>query len=162
MESCPCGLGKEYAVCCEPVIKGERSAETAEELMRSRYCAYVKTEVDHILNSVHPNKQSENDERSVRSWSKGSDWLGLEIIETVNGSADDDEGTVEFKATYRKKGEKQVHHEVASFKKENGKWFFFDAESPMIEQVVRTTPKIGRNDPCPCGSNKKYKKCCGQ
>jgi hypothetical protein len=28
--------------------------------------------------------------------------------------------------------------------------------------IVRTTPKIGRNDPCPCGSGKKYKKCCGK
>jgi len=26
---------------------------------------------------------------------------------------------------------------------------------------VRGTAKIGRNDPCPCGSGKKYKKCCG-
>ncbi|HSI91147.1 MAG TPA: DUF1186 domain-containing protein, partial [Adhaeribacter sp.] len=30
-----------------------------------------------------------------------------------------------------------------------------------IEPVKRTEPKVGRNDPCPCGSSKKYKKCCG-
>jgi preprotein translocase subunit SecA len=29
------------------------------------------------------------------------------------------------------------------------------------QQVVRGSAKIGRNDPCPCGSGKKYKKCCG-
>ena len=29
-------------------------------------------------------------------------------------------------------------------------------------QVVRSTPKVGRNDPCPCGSGKKYKNCCGR
>ena len=28
--------------------------------------------------------------------------------------------------------------------------------------VVRTQPKVGRNDPCPCGSGKKYKNCCGK
>jgi uncharacterized protein YecA (UPF0149 family) len=28
--------------------------------------------------------------------------------------------------------------------------------------IRRTTPKVGRNDPCPCGSGKKYKKCCGK
>ena len=28
--------------------------------------------------------------------------------------------------------------------------------------MVRETPKVGRNDPCPCGSGKKYKKCCGK
>ena len=27
--------------------------------------------------------------------------------------------------------------------------------------VVRSAPKVGRNDPCSCGSNKKFKKCCG-
>ena len=31
-----------------------------------------------------------------------------------------------------------------------------------IEQIVREDPKVGRNDPCPCGSGKKYKKCCGR
>ncbi len=31
-----------------------------------------------------------------------------------------------------------------------------------VKQVVRESPKIGRNDPCPCGSGKKYKKCCGK
>ncbi len=31
-----------------------------------------------------------------------------------------------------------------------------------VKQIVRETPKIGRNDPCPCGSGKKYKKCCGK
>jgi len=30
-----------------------------------------------------------------------------------------------------------------------------------VQQVVRGGAKIGRNDPCPCGSGKKYKKCCG-
>ncbi len=34
-----------------------------------------------------------------------------------------------------------------------------DSEPPQT--VVRTTPKVGRNDPCPCGSGKKFKKCCG-
>jgi preprotein translocase subunit SecA len=34
--------------------------------------------------------------------------------------------------------------------------------SPQKIQVTRTTPKVGRNDPCPCGSGKKYKNCCGR
>ncbi len=34
-------------------------------------------------------------------------------------------------------------------------------EQPKVETVVHEGPKIGRNDPCPCGSGKKYKKCCG-
>ena len=34
-------------------------------------------------------------------------------------------------------------------------------EARTVQQVVRGTAKVGRNDPCPCGSGKKYKKCCG-
>jgi preprotein translocase subunit SecA len=30
-----------------------------------------------------------------------------------------------------------------------------------VQTVRRESPKVGRNDPCPCGSGKKYKKCCG-
>ena len=35
-------------------------------------------------------------------------------------------------------------------------------EMPPVEQYKRQEPKVGRNDPCPCGSGKKYKKCCGK
>ena len=38
--------------------------------------------------------------------------------------------------------------------------FWFEASIPQT--VKRETPKIGRNDPCPCGSGKKYKACCGR
>ena len=34
-------------------------------------------------------------------------------------------------------------------------------EAQTVQQVVRGAAKVGRNDPCPCGSGKKYKKCCG-
>jgi len=39
----------------------------------------------------------------------------------------------------------------------------FEGEKPKktVGPVTRSTPKVGRNDPCPCGSGKKYKKCCG-
>lgn len=41
----------------------------------------------------------------------------------------------------------------------------FGGKRPKMKQtgnlpIVRDEPKIGRNDPCPCGSGKKYKKCC--
>jgi SEC-C motif-containing protein len=44
--------------------------------------------------------------------------------------------------------------------KEDGRWLFKEAEVPEHETVRREAPKVGRNDPCPCGSGKKYKKCC--
>jgi preprotein translocase subunit SecA len=36
-----------------------------------------------------------------------------------------------------------------------------EAAPVKVKQIVREAPKVGRNDPCPCGSGKKYKKCCG-
>jgi len=36
------------------------------------------------------------------------------------------------------------------------------AEAAVKAKPVRTGPKVGRNDPCPCGSGKKYKQCCGK
>jgi uncharacterized protein len=32
---------------------------------------------------------------------------------------------------------------------------------PGSKTIIRPEPKVGRNEPCPCGSGKKYKKCCG-
>ena len=69
-------------------------------------------------------------------------------------------GRPEFVARYRTKGELQEHHEIATFVKEEGRWYFLDATTPAAETFVREAPKVGRNDPCPCGSGKKFKKCC--
>jgi preprotein translocase subunit SecA len=35
-------------------------------------------------------------------------------------------------------------------------------EQQAKAKPVRSGPKVGRNDPCPCGSGKKYKQCCGK
>ena len=71
----------------------------------------------------------------------------------------DDEGIVEFKAHYESKGIKNIHHEVSEFQRKDGQWYFIDGQV-ITNQIVRSAPKVGRNDPCPCGSGKKNKKCC--
>ena len=48
---CPCGSGKAYGECCEPIIKGKIKAPSAEACMRARYSSYVKHEIDYIINS---------------------------------------------------------------------------------------------------------------
>lgn len=160
METCPCGSGLEYAECCEPLITGAKSAQTAEELLRSRYSAYAKKAVDYIVDTTHPDQQDPDGRKTVERWSKNTEWRNLDIVDSKAGGADDEEGSVEFKADYTEKGKRRKHHEVATFKKKDGLWYFFDAGAPKIEQFVRTSPKVGRNEPCPCGSGKKYKKCC--
>jgi SEC-C motif domain protein len=158
---CPCCSGVEFASCCQPFLDGKKVPETAEQLMRARYSAYTRVEIPFLMDTLHPSNKSEGDEESARTWAQGSEWLGLEIVETEGGQADDTKGTVEFIARFRdRKGEAQTHHEVSTFVKENGRWLFKEGHTPEKLTVRRTAPKIGRNDPCPCGSGKKYKKCC--
>lgn len=162
MTECYCGSGKSYEECCEPVIKGARIAETAEELMRARYSAFAAHEIDFIMDTVVQDRNDNMPRNAVERWSKKTDWKKLEITGTEKGGKDDTEGSVDFKAFSLLDGVMQCHHEHAMFKKIDGKWFFEDGTQIMPEQVKRDTPKVGRNDPCPCGSGKKYKKCCGK
>lgn len=161
MSQCPCGSGAEYNECCEPYIRGEKNPETAELLMRSRYSAYVNVEIDYLFETLHPDNREDHDAKNARDWAQSSDWMGLEILSTEKGAADDTEGVVEFCATYRQKGARLKHHELATFKKLDDKWYFEDGAQVKPEQVKREGKKVGRNEPCPCGSGKKYKKCCG-
>ena len=162
MEQCPCGSGKNYSECCEALIKGERFAQTAEELMRSRYSAYVKQEIAYIVNTILPEKLGQFDEEGIRRWSKKAQWQKLEIVNTEDGGPNDIEGTVEFIARYIDKGQTNKHHEIGRFTKYNNRWYYCDAEFPTPKQVIRSEPKMKRNDPCSCGSGKKFKKCCGK
>ncbi len=160
MDTCPCGSNVAYDKCCLPVIKGDRAALTAEELMRSRYSAYAMKEIGYLQASLHPDHRTDFDEKTTRTWAEGSEWHKLEIVKTVGGGAEDSEGKVEFIATYTDKGIKREHHELSSFKKKDGLWYLVSGELQSQKPVVRAAPKTGRNDPCPCGSGKKFKKCC--
>jgi len=159
---CPCGSGKTYAECCEPIIKGTSKASSAENLMRARYSAYVKHEIDFIMDSCEQTDETGRpDPKATEQWSRESTWHGLKILGSEPGKEADTE-IVEFEATYTtKKGIREVHHERGLFKKINGDWIYsLGLVQPMT--VVREGRKIGRNEPCPCGSGKKYKQCCGR
>ena len=155
---CPCLSEKKYEDCCGPLHSGVKIPETATELMRSRYSAFVKNEIDYIIETHHPETRSSIDKEEITNWAKDSQWKGLKILATQNGQACDEEGLVDFVASYQVGGE-DVHHEERSlFKKQEGRWYFYNAAS--LDPVKREGPKVGRNDPCPCGSGKKFKKCC--
>lgn len=159
MNQCPCGSKAEYDQCCGPYISGMKNPPTAEILMRARYSAYVKGEIDFIESTHSLEERDSLSVEETRKWSEESEWLGLEIIETEAGGEQDETGVVEFKANFKQEGNTYVHHERSTFKKLDGKWLFKDGKNiPQI--VTREGDKVGRNDPCPCGSGKKYKKCC--
>jgi len=157
---CPCGSGQEYADCCQPFIEGTALPETAERLMRSRYSAYATVNVDYLHETLHPAHREDHDTTAARRWAEQSEWLGLEIIHTEQGGKDDEQGIVEFRANYREKGAVRGLHEISNFSKLDGRWYYVDGEMPR-PKTVKVDNKVGRNDPCPCGSGKKFKKCCG-
>ena len=159
MKPCPCGSGLTYGECCQPYITGEKNPPTAEALMRSRYTAYVEHAINYIITTCTQNRKETIDPEETRRWSENSTWLGLKIISTEKGGENDTEGKVEFEALYETNGEKDNHHETARFKKKHGRWLY-ESGTMTEETVVRATPKVGRNEPCPCGSGRKYKHCC--
>jgi len=160
VESCPCGSGREYAACCGAYIEGRSAAPTAEALMRSRYVAYVKGAIAYIVGTCVKDS-NDIDEDSTKRWSEKAVWRGLEIKRVEKGGQADTEGLVEFVANYEMDGLVERHHEIATFRKEGQRWLFATGEL-LTETVVRAAPKVGRNDPCPCGSGRKYKQCCGR
>lgn len=161
-EPCPCGAGPTFAECCASYMNGEGWPETAEKLMRSRYSAYVVGNIDWIQSTHDANDGEEVDVKATERWSKESNWLGLDIVRTEAGGESDDTGVVEFRARYELGGHELSHHEVARFRREQGKWIYADGEMVKAKPVVREQPKVGRNEPCPCGSGQKYKKCHGR
>lgn len=119
--------------------------------MRSRYSAYVRHDEVYLRQSWHPSTRPERVDMTPQLR-----WLGLEIIDApaVLG----DEGWVEFIARCSVAGRVERMHERSRFVREEGRWFYIDGQL----QASAKPAKIGRNDPCPCGSGRKYKQCCGK
>lgn len=159
---CPCTSGQDYAACCEPILQQQRPAATAEQLMRSRYTAYARGNIDWVIESTLPEGRQFVDRSATEQWSKKATWHRLEILSTQEGGADDAEGIVDFKAYYTLAGEDITHHEIASFRKVDGSWYFVDGVEVKPRPFKRLDKKVGPNEPCPCGSGKKHKKCCGK
>ncbi|MDX8380559.1 MAG: YchJ family protein [Ghiorsea sp.] len=145
---CPCDSGKTLDHCCKPYHDGTMAAPTAEALMRSRYTAFVLNLPDYIWKTWH---ESTRPELEILG-GLGLKWINLNILSTEAGSATDTQGKVHFIASFvqGKKGKKL--DETSDFIKLDDSWVYIDGES--------STSDISRNEPCPCGSGIKFKRCC--
>jgi SEC-C motif domain protein len=120
--NCYCGAPRKFQDCCEPFIRMIQKAPTAEALMRSRYSAYVTHEADYLLATTHLQERKCHSKAEILNWAISNQWKRLEIINTSGN-------TVEFKAYFLdSKLQKQIHHELSTFKLENGSWFYVDGE----------------------------------
>ena len=111
MSLCPCGSNRELEECCRLIIKGSRRAQTAVELMKARYVAYTTGDVDFIISSHDPETRENVSKEATEEWSRSARWLGIEILSTIGGGPDDDDGVVEFVASFELEGKKINHHE---------------------------------------------------
>lgn len=126
--------------------------------MRSRFAAYALDITNYIQSTWDANTRPKEDKLNFGG--EKIEWWRLEILETQKGDAADNKGIVEFKAFYGKDGDEQVLHEISRFVKTNGRWFYVDG---VVKSVGKIIPQLkeGKNAPCPCGSGKKFKRCCG-
>ena len=112
---CPCGSGRSFSACCGPNLSGERTAETPEALMRSRYTAFVLRDAPYLLATWHPRT------RPATLDLEGTRWLGL----TVHRTSDD---RVEFSARFEENGQKTQLRENSRFVHAEGAWLYLDGE----------------------------------
>ena len=148
---CPCGSKKTEQYCCGVYLAGKKQPETAEKLMRSRYTAFYRSDLDYLIATMHPDKRQPSDRTELTNSIKNIQWLGLTIIDTQAGKKNDATGIVEFEAIYRVNEPGQLH-ERSRFIKTNGQWFYVDGDI-----LPGTVPKP--KEPCWCGSGKKYRQC---
>ncbi len=164
MQECPCGSRKSLANCCAVVHQQHRAAITAEQLMRARYTAFVIGNSDFIIDTYHSSCHAEQERAQILS-AIDIKWLKLEIIDTELDTSTET-AFVEFKAWYMEGELLQHMHERSRFLQEDTPqgfcWRYIDGTCPKNTPLInRSSSKAGRNDPCPCHSGKKYKKCCG-
>ncbi|TWI53053.1 SEC-C motif-containing protein [Pseudomonas duriflava] len=148
---CPCGSGELLDVCCGRYHAGA-PAPTAEALMRSRYSAYALSLIDYLVATTLPAQQKRLDVESIKAWSTNSVWLGLDVERHEPLGGTPEHALVEFVARWHDEQGDHAHRERSAFVQIDSRWYFLDPTVPLA---------AGRNDPCPCGSKGKFKKCCG-
>lgn len=129
---CPCGSQSRYVDCCEMYLRGNASAPTAEALMRSRYSAYSKGDVEYLIQTQYPKKRKKADRQMLLKTIENTHWMGLTILKTQKGGADDRRGIVEFVARYRGLAlTDPIYqlHERSRFVKEDSIWFYQDGDN---------------------------------
>lgn len=157
-QPCSCGSGRDFALCCEPVITGKRPAATAEELMRARFTAHVANENKFLHHSYLPTSRQpyvEEPDAAPLPWTRL-------VIHSHEPEVKPNISYVDFTAYFNGDNDTEgALHEKSEFQRINGNWIFARTlrQGPA---PTKAAPKVGRNDPCPCGSGKKFKHCCGK
>lgn len=126
-KKCPCGKNKTYLSCCALGHQNHSVLSTAEDLMRSRYSAFVKGNGEYLNSTHHIETRNESEKTTIEKWAKSVKWIKLEVLNSTLGSENDKEGTVEFKAHFKQGLFSKVIHENSRFIKVDQLWFYHSA-----------------------------------
>ena len=155
---CPCGSEQAFGACCGPILQQQQPAETAERLMRSRFTAHALGDHRHLhrtyLGTARQPYVEDPDAVNLN-------WKRL-VVHAHEVGPRPDMAIVDFSAYFEDDGQEHAIHEKSEFLKIDDAWFYTRALRSGPAPVRSAHPKVGRNDPCPCGSGKKYKQCCGK
>ena len=145
-QRCYCDSQKEFESCCGPLLVGQSSAQTSEQLMRSRFSAFCRKDLSYLVDTLHISRRALVTRVELQKTFDSLQWKSLRVISSSARS-------VEFVAFYLDE-RKQVQqlHEVSEFILEDGYWYYLQGD-------IKPPITLGRNDLCWCGSGKKLKKC---
>ena len=119
---CYCGHNKTYKECCEIFHLNKGKTKTAQQLMRSRYSAFVLAKGDYLMQTHHNSTRPIKEKKAIVKWAKSVDWIKLEVLEITNGLEKNNKGTVTFNAYFYENGNVAIIHEKSAFIKENDNW----------------------------------------
>jgi SEC-C motif-containing protein len=141
LSQCPCGLVKPYLACCGRFIEGTAFASTPEELMRSRYSAFTKVNMEYLSATMKTPAADGFEHISTAQWASTNTWLGLEV---TSSSEQQNKGYVEFIARFSREGRDDFIHEKSEFRKDDGKWFYIDGEGKRKRSSLITNTHYPR------------------
>jgi SEC-C motif-containing protein len=154
IKNCFCGNQRTFEKCCQPIISGKINPQNAEQLMRSRFSAYVIEDYPYILQTYASQQRSGLSVRQLADSAQGTQWLNLQVLAH---HPQPNTAQVEFKAFYQVDGRYYVVLELSDFKREDDRWCY--TTGVIQKDSGEFSPE--RNSQCLCGSGKKFKKCCG-
>ncbi len=141
---CPCGR-RPYATCCGPLHQGIAHAQTAEDLMRSRYAAFALADVVYLAQTA---TEPIEDAAALATFCKDTVWLKLQIWNST-------ETTVRFTAHSLQQGDWVKLNERSEFVQQCDRWLYLSGDAKISKEPLQ------RNSQCPCDSGKKFKSCHG-
>jgi SEC-C motif-containing protein len=100
------------------------SAPTAERLVRARYSAYAVGDAAFVVRTWHPRHRPD-----VVDVDDGTEWTGLVVEEVVAGREADDEGTVTFRARWRRGAHQGEMRERSRVVRRGGRWCYLDGDA---------------------------------